>query len=162
MLFIATMFFAVSASAATLTLTGTGVNTGVGSTVSATGGSATGLYNQSWGLSTGADTNALFKISFFDQQVLGLTTVAASSYNLIENGTTVATIVAPITATGFSFSYLLLQGAVYALEVSGNVLVDPTAILVSINAVPVPAALFLFAPALLGLFGLRRRATLAA
>lgn len=60
----------------------------------------------------------------------------------------------------FSFSALITEGD-YALEIvdAKSGILDYS---VSVSAVPVPAALFLFAPALLGFLGLRRKTAVAA
>ena len=54
---------------------------------------------------------------------------------------------------------MLLAGVTYFFDISGVSGGTPLTATLSISAVPVPAALFLFAPALLGFLGLRRKAT---
>ena len=64
----------------------------------------------------------------------------------------------------YSFSMYMADGATYYMDFDGTALIGST-ISMSVQAlpeVPVPAALFLFAPALLGFFGLRRKAAVAA
>ena len=57
---------------------------------------------------------------------------------------------------------MFLDVGQYFLDVDGISGHTFTGYDLSINAVPVPAALFLFAPALLGFFGLRRKMQAAA
>ena len=57
----------------------------------------------------------------------------------------------------FSFTTMIMAGVNYGLDIF-NASSDELKYDVSVSAVPVPAALFLFAPALLGLLGLRLRA----
>jgi len=63
----------------------------------------------------------------------------------------------------FSFSAMLLAGKTYGVDIfnaTSHALKYDVSVS-SISEVPVPAALFLFAPALLGLIGLRRKAKLS-
>jgi len=61
------------------------------------------------------------------------------------------------------FYYNFLTSGEFTLRVFGVAsTTGQTSYDVDINEVPVPAALFLFAPALLGFFGLRRKAAIAA
>lgn len=58
----------------------------------------------------------------------------------------------------YKFSMFLQAGVTYFFDIVGNV--NPAAgIQLSVQAVPVPAALWLLAPALMGFFGLRRRSS---
>ena len=56
----------------------------------------------------------------------------------------------------------ILAGVVHEIVISVNSVTGPGQLNVQVSAVPVPAALFLFAAALLGFLGLRRKAALAA
>ncbi len=63
----------------------------------------------------------------------------------------------------FTFSAILLAGKTYGIDIfnaTSHALKYDVSIS-SISEVPVPAALFLFAPALLGLIGLRRKAKMS-
>lgn len=71
-------------------------------------------------------------------------------------------LVQPVTGEGISFSFLLLAGQTYFFDIAGQALGQPLTTTLTVSAVPVPAALWLFAPALMGFFGLRRKAKLAA
>ncbi|MDF1688919.1 MAG: hypothetical protein P1U35_04855 [Cycloclasticus sp.] len=72
-------------------------------------------------------------------------------------------LVESITGAGAVFTMFLMSGVDYYFDISGVSAGNPlTATLSIVSAVPVPAALFLFAPALLGFFGLRRKAAVAA
>jgi len=65
---------------------------------------------------------------------------------------------------GYSFVMYMADGASNYMDFIGTAVIGSTIALSvqSLSEVPVPAALFLFAPALLGFFGLRRKAALAA
>lgn len=166
MLFIVSLLFAVSANAATLDLSNVS-NGSVGTSTGAfvTGGTTTdgNAFSSVWSLSTGEDTNANFAIGFstFDPfPLLNPTVVSGAIYTLLENGLSVATS-GPSDVEGFSFSYFLLAAKTYTLEIAGISSANPTSVALAVQAVPVPAALFLFAPALLGLLGLRRKSVTA-
>lgn len=71
-------------------------------------------------------------------------------------------LVQPVTGEGISFNFLLLAGQTYFFDIVGEALGKPLTSTLTVSAVPIPAALWLFAPALMGFFGLRRKAQLAA
>ncbi len=71
-------------------------------------------------------------------------------------------LVQPVTGEGISFNFLLLAGQQYFFDIVGEALGQPLTTTLTVSAVPIPAALWLFAPALMGFFGLRRKAQLAA
>jgi len=64
----------------------------------------------------------------------------------------------------YSYVINLIAGNTYFFDILGKGLsgLNITLTVGTVSAVPVPAALFLFAPALLGFFGLRRKAAVAA
>lgn len=67
-------------------------------------------------------------------------------------------LVQAVTGAGYNFNILLLAGVTYFFDIVGVSAGDPLFANLTISAVPVPAALWLFAPAVLGFFGLRRKA----
>jgi len=66
-----------------------------------------------------------------------------------------------VTGAGYSFVMSLLAGVDYYFDVTGISGGNPLTATLTVSAVPVPAALFLFAPALLGFLGLRRKSASA-
>lgn len=70
-------------------------------------------------------------------------------------------LVQPVTGEGINFNFLLLAGQTYFFDIVGEALGQPLTTTLTVSAVPVPAALWLFAPALMGFFGLRRKAQVA-
>ncbi|SFK20547.1 hypothetical protein [Methylophaga sulfidovorans] len=165
MLFVVALMFSVSVSAATLTLDGFSsfnasqeVSVSSGSTVLG-GGYVTegpGTWNSLFNLSSNEDTYAKIEWSFnpesnFTNAQLGFT--AEGDYPVY---TTLLNIMGD-----YSFVVFLEAGVEYAVDIinaSRNVFKYD----VSVSAVPVPAAVFLFAPALLGFLGLRRKSAVAA
>jgi len=81
-----------------------------------------------------------------------------------------------VTLDGLAFSFAEVGGGLAQWTIGSTLLaagdhiialyvtkaLDGAQLSVKVSAVPVPAALFLFAPALLGFFGLRRKAAVAA
>jgi hypothetical protein len=159
------LLFSVSASAATLSLSGAG-SSGATQDVSvfnnngnlATGGGGTSggaVWYSDFDLTTDVDTNAVVQWTFNPEANLQSATVGIGSdsnagyfqtWNITSN---------------FITSFLFLAGETYWIDIF-NVTSSGLEYDVSVNAVPVPAALLLFAPALLGFFGLRRKAAVAA
>ncbi len=167
MLFIASMLFAVSASAATLTLTSLSPNGAVtwspDSVVSGTASRAgSEAIDNNWGITTDQTTNSVFNFGFA-RLINGASTsinVDNAGYELRDSTTALIASDFSLNALGFKFGALLTAGNSYFLNIFGDATgFNPTTTLLSVQAVPVPAALFLFAPALLGFLGLRRKAT---
>jgi hypothetical protein len=160
MLFIVSMLFAVSASAATMTITD-GSQTAPGSLNFGSGTNALNInvggynnldvINDNWTLTTDVESTWLFTITPNANQG-----TLPSPFSSVLDGTPYANVGGVIT-----FSMLLGMGD-HDFSVLGTALHTLTSYDVTINQVPVPAALFLFAPALLGFMGLRRKAKLAA
>lgn len=165
MLFIVALMFSVGVNAATLHLSMAGagfasqdVDTASGSTV--LGGGAVsegpGTWFSQFNLYSEEDTYVKIEWSFnpksnFTSAQLGFT--SESDYPFY---TTL------IDITGdYSFTVFLAAGVNYAVDII-NATRDVFKYDVSVSAVPVPAALFLFAPALLGFLGLRRKSAVAA
>ena len=162
MLFIASMLFAVSASAATLDLSLSElVNPGTGDANSGEIDPASGQwvsagtqnYNGDgdyYTLTTTRDTGAYITGTFnpggIEENVFSIT-----------DGTSPA--LTPTLSNTEPFFVMLLASKVYTIFV--DTVINPGQYNFTI-ATPIPAALFLFAPALLGFFGLRRKAALAA
>jgi len=55
----------------------------------------------------------------------------------------------PANVEGFRFSYFLLAAKIYRLEAAGVSSAKPTSVALTVQAAAVPAALFVFSPALL-------------
>jgi len=158
MLFVVALLFSVSVNAATLSLSE--VSSSVASqSADVTSGSVVlgsgtvskkGTWSSEFALSTDEATPVVIAWSF-NPAITGATLVF---------GTLGDTVSYAIT-DDFSFTAMLTAGTNYILKIidatSGVVKYD-----VSVSAVPVPAALFLFAPALLGFLGMRRKTAVAA
>lgn len=166
MLFIFAFTFSVGVNAATLKLTTEDVGFASqevyapnGNTVSG-GGEVSSEGTDKWfsqfNLKSDRDTYVHIKWTFDSESDL---TGARLGFTSLTDFPTYTT---DIDITGnYSFSVLLIEGVSYALDIldaSGNKLEYK----VSVSAVPVPAALFLFAPALLGFLGLRRKSAVDA
>lgn len=168
MLFVVALLFSVGVNAATLNLTGIGssgasqsVDVNNNSTVLAGGtvGESASWYSQ-FDLTSDTDTAVKVEWSFnpfsaLDSAVLVFSQISGPGGIYV--GSTQY-----FNITGdFSFTAFLTAGLYYAIDI-----VDATSNIlkydVSVSAVPVPAALFLFAPALLGFLGLRRKTAVAA
>jgi hypothetical protein len=162
MFLIVGMLLSANASAATLSLTTAGtlnasqevsavVNNGpvaIGSGET-TGGSWWSDFN----LTTDEDTSAVVEWSFNPESA-----VSQAELSIWDDG---VRIIQEFVAGDFITSVFLQAGHTYWVDFTS---VTSTALSydISVSAVPVPAALFLFAPALLGFFGLRRKAAVAA
>lgn len=165
MLFLVALMFSVGVNAATLSLStagagfaSQGVDVASGSTV--LGGGVVSEGPNSWfsqfNLSSDVDTYVKIEWSFnpksnFTSAQLGFTTLGDwPLYTTL------------IDITGdYTFTVFLAAGVQYAVDII-NATRDVFKYDVSVSAVPVPAALFLFAPALLGFLGLRRKSAVAA
>lgn len=160
MLFITALLLSVSVNAATLTF-GTqsasnasqSVDVASGSTVLGGGvvSEGAGTWSSLFNLYSDVDTYATIEWSFnptakFTSGKLGFTSEADYP---------VYTTLIDITGDT-SFTVFLAGGVNYAVDIL-DAARDVFKYDVSVSAVPVPAALFLFAPALLGLLGLRRK-----
>jgi hypothetical protein len=165
MFIIFAMLFSVSVSAATLDLDkidasfdsqeGGGVTGDLSDTVTALGYTTQddGEYIQDWAISTDAETSILVEVNFNPEDT-------GTSISLWSGGSILSS---AIGGDPMSFIYNgLMTGTDYFIRVVGTVNGDLNSYNLTVSNVPVPAALFLFAPALLGLFGLRRKAVLAA
>jgi hypothetical protein len=152
MLFIVSMLFAVSASAATVTLSGPGLpgTPSNGQLAIGTGDNVA----VDFGVQTDAPTAARFTFAFNPE------TGPLSKVGFYADGSLVGTMYTAIlgaNASTLSFIQQLVLGVTYSLKAFTAQGALITATSAAVSAVPVPAALFLFAPALLGLFGLRRK-----
>jgi len=94
---------------------------------------------------------------------------ALSSVGFYTDGNLVGSIFNSMLGDGsstISFVQNLILGVAYSLHISSvlgaTVSVGVNDVAASISAVPIPAALWLFAPALVGFFGFRRKAAVAA
>jgi len=171
MLFLATLFFAVTVNAATFNLTalnGT-IATITDNNTSAVGASgpfallvpdANRPYRATFDLTTDEDTSARFFTSFTPSADLDIFKIGedgnwknATKIDLLNSG----------GSNSITTTMALLTNSTYRIFLrtfkEGNLTPNYN---LSVSEVPVPAALFLFAPALLGFFGLRRKASLAA
>lgn len=170
MLFIVSFFFAVSAHAATLNLTldGTGgVWGGATQTISSNNATDVSAYGKGLGLywysdfilQSNKDTSAVI-----DFKAIGAG-LAWSSIDIAFGDINTQLFSAgesPFSGVfNFSTTVMLTAGTQYFFLIDG--IKNVAGYSLNVSAVPIPAALWLFAPALLGFLGLRRRAqTLAA
>lgn len=155
MLFFAALLFAVGANAASMDLTATGGN-GV---VAPGAGSGSALFGNSSPFRVGDVIDDVWTLDVTEagQWVFSITAnsnngPAPSPFTAALDGN-----VYEILGSSILFSLFLDVGQ-YILTVDGLSNHTFTGYDLAINAVPVPAALWLFAPALLGFFGLRRKA----
>ena len=160
MLFIASMLFAVSANAATMSWV-------LAPTIDLDNNSVQITAHEGYDEDEGSHTdNFVFNvdelvqisavaIEFYDDQldIANVTLDGASIFNFTTLGGGVS--------EWLSSSVWLAAGD-HTIALVVNSALAGAQLNVKVNAVPVPAALFLFAPALLGFLGLRRKATLAA
>jgi len=162
MLFVIALFFSVAANAATLNLTkgdsaftnnaSQEIDLASGSTVLASGTTGNGAWESSFSLFTNDATPVVIEWSFNPESNLDNATIAFGVLGgAIQN----------FDITGdFSFTAILTAGLTYVLDIydaTGKALNYS----LSVSAVPVPAALFLFAPVLLGFLGFRKKAIAA-
>ncbi|GLP99629.1 MAG TPA: hypothetical protein EYM37_08870 [Methylophaga aminisulfidivorans] len=160
MLFVVALLFSVGVNAATLSMSGAGssfdqdVDVSNGSVVLGGGtvSEGPGTWFSYFDVSTDSDTAVKIEWSFNPTSSLAGATLRF--YNGVEEKL--------FNITGdFSFTAMIYQGYTAWVDIK-----DATRNVfkydVSVSAVPVPAALFLFAPALLGFLGLRRKTAVAA
>ena len=169
MLFFVALLFSVSVSAATLNLTtqSSANATQFVSTISNNGPLAIGTgetpgtsWNSLFNLVSDVDTTVKVEWAFNPNDHVGL---AKLGFGLASNwsATSLGLGFYQDVTGGFSATFNILAGVLYAVDFT-TVTSDALSYSMSVSDVPVPAALFLFAPALLGFLGLRRKATLAA
>lgn len=172
MLFFVAFLFSVSAHAATLTL-GNHAASNATQNANITSSDTAGLgyveghgiamkhpWSSAFVLSSDANTPAKVEWTFnpaerFTGALVGIKKLGSDDY--IERYT--------VLEGGLNFSFIaaLSAGVNYIIDVfSTHEIAQSHNYTVTVSAVPVPAALFLFAPALLGLMGLRRKALKAA
>lgn len=164
MLFIVTMLFAVSVNAASLNLTSFEQDVATNAVNNFISAAPTGATSFNTVTSAGEFTLGHEIVSAVDQMVSVEWTFNKQS-NLVSGDISKGgdfDLVQAVTGLGYSFNIMLLAGQTYFFDIVGISAGTPLTAALSVSAVPVPAALFLFAPALLGFFGLRRKATLAA
>lgn len=172
MLFVVSFLFAVSANAATLdlTLAGSGggflgtatqtINSNNASEVEASGLGFGALSNwfSDFNLESNKDTSAV--VTF---KAIGVSTSHKSGVNIrFGDGSQIFSAGESPFSGIFSFTQtvMLTAGTNYLFQIDG--LKNIAGYSLNVSAVPIPAALWLFAPALLGFFGLRRKAQNAA
>jgi len=156
MLFFAALLFSINVNAASMDLV---AESGKGVVLASTGSS---LYGVSGAFAAGETISDVWS--------LDVTEASEWVFSITANSNTGPS-PSPFTATLAGNSYDILGSSILIslfLEVGQHYLTIEglsghtfTGYDLSINAVPVPAALWLFAPALMGFFGLRRKAQLA-
>jgi hypothetical protein len=164
MLFIVSMLFAVSVNAATLSLSTAGSSLGTSQSVSGvlnngdlavgSGETSGGQWSSLFDLTTDTDTTAKVEWSFNPESAVTSAELAIGAYGY---GYLATFDVVGDFVTNFFFE----AGKTYWIDFK-SVVSTALSYDLSVAAVPVPAALWLFGPALLGLFGLRRKAVVAA
>lgn len=159
MLLFVTLLFSVSINAATLSISAAGSDNATqaiglnnGSLVTASGVTQGGEWYSDFDVFTTADTKAIVEWSFNPDSAV------SSAHLLFNNGGADQDFFVDGT---FSQMVLLSAGLNNFVDFF-QVFSTPLAYSLSVTAVPVPAALFLLAPALLGLLSLRRKQVLAA
>mgnify|MGYP000572021582 CR=1 FL=1 len=161
MLFVVALMFSVGVNAATLTIDGADstfaqTTSTPGSVVLGGGevpeGTGTDTWFSQFDVTTDKTTAVKVKWSFNPDALAGATLEFDNGVDPIKQF---------FISGDFSFTAMIYEGIVAFVDI-----VDATQSKmrydVSVSAVPVPAALFLFAPALLGFLGLRRKSAVAA
>ena len=161
MLFMIALLFSFGAHAASISIDATGSS---GVTTQPTTGTNTGWPSTGITYYINSDTPVITANIFSD-----IATAVKVSWSVVSNGAATATATQDgsdvKTFTGFGYSYItsLLGGAnnpiTVALKDINPLISGTTVVGLNVSAVPVPAALWLFAPALLGFFGLRRKSS---
>jgi hypothetical protein len=167
MLFFAALLFSFNASAASLTLAGADAN--AGTVVNNSGAVVTADWR---GAGTGNTTINDFYTAKSDVATSGTLSltfnplIPSTSVSIFDGFTKTALDVVRVGSLGLvEFTWMLEAGKKYVI----NVVIGRGAagsnydlrLASGVSEVPVPAALWLFAPALLGFLGLRRKAKLA-
>ncbi len=166
MLFIVSMLFAVNVNAASIDVTEVGssfaslANSSIannGESVHLSSGTFTGVFSHEFDVTNVRSDSTAFRL-WANGSASSSTNM--ESFSVKVGGVEIATFIPAFSAYGVGVynTILLAAGETVKLVVSGNF----TGIGASYQttlATPIPAALFLFAPALLGFIGLRRRAT---
>ena len=159
MLFFAALLFAFNVSAASLSLVGAGANAGTvgigsGQVVTANWSSSTSggeAINDSFTLSTNALTGGLLSLTFNPL-------AADTTVSIFDGVDTINLAITSVAKLGVVDFFWVLQAATdYVI----NIVIGSAAAGSNYDLrveTPIPAALWLFAPALLGFFGLRRKA----
>ena len=170
MLFAVALLFSMSINAATLSLATDTSTPGVSQNVStvfnngilATARGEVPELNGNWesrfNLTSDDDTAIRVEWVFnpspnFENATLRLAKIASDGFTYVYENL--------FSITGSSFFTAFITAGVYAIDII-DATSGPLEYSVSVSAVPVPAALFLFAPALLGLLGMRRKTAVAA
>jgi len=157
MFIIVGMLFAVSVNAASLTLTGESGNVGVvspgeGQVVFADTSLVNGSFTDTFTLESETDTMIYIEAGVTPDSTVN--TFTMTGVGGTGNGFVYANVM------DFTVNFMIFADTLY------TIVVDITDIRVGSYEfrieTPIPAALFLFAPALLGFFGLRRKAAVAA
>jgi hypothetical protein len=155
MLFFVALFFSVAANAATITVGPAGASKAVQVVFQNLGygvGEQDG-WASAFEVTTDVDTDALITWTFNPQPTSGLVGVADGLTPLV---------VLNVAGSKISTTVALKAGVTYGVGFAQIGQSSPTAYSLSVSAVPVPAAAFLFAPALVGFMALRRKAAKAA
>ncbi|MCC5796265.1 MAG: VPLPA-CTERM sorting domain-containing protein [Methylophaga sp.] len=159
MLFFAALLFSVSAHAAVLDLTTFSNDVSTNTT-------NVGLVNQPTGAFSFNQVNSTGAFQMGHIVVAAVDTVAKIQWTFNQSSDLITAqiskggsfvMVETITGLGTTFNFLLLAGQTYFFDIIGEAKSGMTMTL-GITAVPLPAAVWLLAPALLGFFGMRRRA----
>jgi hypothetical protein len=167
MLFLVALLFSVSASAASLTISTYDADGATQKVNASTNGSEE---IQGYGTVTDSPWYSLFNVvsdeetqvkvslAFKPQPTLADGEVIVSR----EDGPSIWTIVKDLNFDGnvWWFNVHLFASVTYAFDIFEELIPAGTQYSLKIREVPAPAAAFLFAPALLGLIGLRRKAKL--
>lgn len=161
MLFVIALLFSVAANAATLNLTGNGasnasqdIDVSNGSVVlgSGTATSGSGTWESWFSVVANETTPVVIEWSFNPTSSIKSAKIA---FGVLGDTINIFDI-----TSDFSFTAVLTAGLTYVLDIydatRGIYKYD-----LSVSAVPVPAALFLFAPVLLGFLGFRKKAIAA-
>jgi len=163
MLLVVGMFFAMSVSAATLTWD-EGFNTDFTYSVPGSSIGASETYSEDGAV---AHLDSLQFTVDVDTQVESIVSTFLGSQFVVNSVSLDGNFFTDLGAQGLSNAWALIGGA-YLTAGIHSLVVDIASVSgagqlnVQVSAVPIPAALFLFAPALLGFFGLRRKAAVAA
>ncbi|ODN65388.1 hypothetical protein [Methylophaga muralis] len=159
MLFFAALLFSIGANAASMNLV---ADSGKG-VVAPGAGSGSALFGSSAPFASGAEINDVWSLDVTEAGQWSFSITANSGQGPSPSPFTASLAGNTFDILGSSILFsLFLDVGQYFLTVEGLSGHTFTGYDLAINAVPVPAALWLFAPALMGFFGLRRKAQLTA
>lgn len=114
-------------------------------------------FETSFGINT--LTNSFNEFNVFETHPNGDNSeITFSQYSLLDSSDNIVSSAALAGVSAFSFAYHALADTAYTLELFGTLGSSPTRVhLTGLAQTPIPAALWLFGPLMVGLLGFRKR-----